>query len=534
MKKAVRLVLSVMSVVSLMFLSCSTDSSSSGGSAPKFSAYVCDKDKNEKTSWERTLNDSAPSVFVASKDYKDDMEVKKISISFGDELNECKFTVNEQFLDDHGVLKVSLDGTPSKVGTYEYTMTVVQKSKPANKCIIDFKVEMKAGDSVIHETPTITKQPVGSTYQEGVTEFNPLTVEATAGDDEVCYQWYNATNVPIDSATNSSYTPTGAGEYYVKVWNKIDPSKYMISDKVSVIILANGDLLPPDITVDLKEKAEYPKSSQIEKLKIEAETKNGVVKYQWYKNNELIKDAENAVYAPDSFGSYYCRVISKEGDKESKPVYSKTITISESEMNITISGISDKSYIGETLQAKVTVDVDVNKIEYQWYKCSSGLSSGNDEKIVGAVSDVYTPDEEGYFTCKVTVTSKEGNTKIGANGKVCHVTPKASDDPVIPSINSEPKGDTIKEGGNITLSVEATVSDGGKLSYQWKKNGQSITGATSNEYSMTNVTTDDAGNYTVEVTNTLNGKNASKLSAVAQVIVVSNAGSADISIDFTK
>src|SRR5204862_166449 len=55
---------------------------------------------------------------------------------------------------------------------------------------------------------------------------------------------------------------------------------------------------------------------------------------------------------------------------------------------------------------------------------------------------------------------------------------------------------TLCAGSPATFSVTAT---GTGLAYQWKKNGTNIPGATASTYSIPNVTTADAGTYTVVV-----------------------------------
>ena len=54
-------------------------------------------------------------------------------------------------------------------------------------------------------------------------------------------------------------------------------------------------------------------------------------------------------------------------------------------------------------------------------------------------------------------------------------------------------------GNSVTLSVSAT---GSGLTYQWKKNGADIVGATAATYTISNVVTSSAGTYSVIVTNT--------------------------------
>ncbi len=67
-----------------------------------------------------------------------------------------------------------------------------------------------------------------------------------------------------------------------------------------------------------------------------------------------------------------------------------------------------------------------------------------------------------------------------------------------PSISAQPGNDTKCEGQGTSFSVTAS---GGTLSYQWKKGGIAISGATNSTYSIGTLAVGDAGNYTVDVTN---------------------------------
>jgi hypothetical protein len=67
-----------------------------------------------------------------------------------------------------------------------------------------------------------------------------------------------------------------------------------------------------------------------------------------------------------------------------------------------------------------------------------------------------------------------------------------------PVITRQPASANGLAGGCITLSVEAT---GPNLTYQWLKNGQTIAGATDSQLTLANLSTNDAGNYTVIVSN---------------------------------
>jgi len=79
-------------------------------------------------------------------------------------------------------------------------------------------------------------------------------------------------------------------------------------------------------------------------------------------------------------------------------------------------------------------------------------------------------------------------------------------------------GDTAVYTG-YTMSLTAVASGGtGGYSYQWNKDGSPISGATSNVYTVSDVTDDDAGAYTCTVTN--NGGSAT--SSIATVTVSSS------------
>ncbi|HUG09429.1 MAG TPA: immunoglobulin domain-containing protein, partial [Opitutaceae bacterium] len=69
----------------------------------------------------------------------------------------------------------------------------------------------------------------------------------------------------------------------------------------------------------------------------------------------------------------------------------------------------------------------------------------------------------------------------------------------VPAITSHPASQTVDEGDPATFTVVATGT--APLSYQWKKGGVDISGATSATYSIANVTAGDAGIYTVVVSN---------------------------------
>ncbi|MEZ5275953.1 MAG: peptidylprolyl isomerase [Opitutaceae bacterium] len=70
---------------------------------------------------------------------------------------------------------------------------------------------------------------------------------------------------------------------------------------------------------------------------------------------------------------------------------------------------------------------------------------------------------------------------------------------LVPSITGQPLGRAVGIGGATAFTVEAE-SDAA-LSYQWRKNGQNISGATGSTLNLVNVKVSDAGVYEVLVSN---------------------------------
>jgi hypothetical protein len=71
---------------------------------------------------------------------------------------------------------------------------------------------------------------------------------------------------------------------------------------------------------------------------------------------------------------------------------------------------------------------------------------------------------------------------------------------VMPTITTQPVGQTVSEGQTATFSVVATGS--APLSYQWRRDGADIPGATSDSYTTpATVLADDGAQFAVVVTN---------------------------------
>jgi hypothetical protein len=71
--------------------------------------------------------------------------------------------------------------------------------------------------------------------------------------------------------------------------------------------------------------------------------------------------------------------------------------------------------------------------------------------------------------------------------------------PIAPVITTQPLGQTVAAGSSVTFTVAASGNPA--PTFQWKKGGVAISGATTASYTIASTTTDDAGSYTVTATN---------------------------------
>ena len=135
-------------------------------------------------------------------------------------------------------------------------------------------------------------------------------------------------------------------------------------------------------------------------------------------------------------------------------------------------------------------------------------------KLPGASSYSYTLNSAAGFY----------NSNSGNNNTITAYAPET------PTISGGPYGTSVNAGSAINLSVaEGGISDGGTLSYQWRKNSTPISGATSRTFTIASALVSDAATYTVVVTNSLNGKTASATSGEAAITVNRSGSNATLS-----
>jgi len=208
----------------------------------------------------------------------------------------------------------------------------------------------------------------------------------------------------------------------------------------------------------------------------------GVV-YQWLLNGNTIPGATNATYSINNVqaanaGNYSVRISTGCGSTVSNAV---ALTVNAA---TAIAAQPQPQAVCAGQNASFTVNASGSgTLTYQWRRGASDLPGATAATL--NLSNVSAADAGSYT---VVVTGSCG--AVTSNAATLTVNAATA-------ITTHPAALTVCAGQPATLSVTATGS--GTLSYQWRKEGNNINGATNATFSIASTTVSDGGNYTVSV-----------------------------------
>ena len=148
-----------------------------------------------------------------------------------------------------------------------------------------------------------------------------------------------------------------------------------------------------------------------------------------------------------------------------------------------------------------------NSAEGATYKVESSADNSTFTTLSSAVTSgglttTYTATgSTNYYRVTLTAiaTYDTGGTFGTPVGKTATLTFGASAN--APAITTAPGNQTVTAGTSVTFTVVASGS--AALTYQWKKSGANISGATAASYTIASPVVADSGSYTVTVTNSV-------------------------------
>jgi hypothetical protein len=347
-----------------------------------------------------------------------------------------------------GNFTASITYIPSLANTANYTTATGNISVTVNKA-----------------TPVITTPPTASTLSLGQ-KLSDSTLSGGNATVSGKFEFTNPNTQPAigTSTHNVTFTPTDTNNY--------------LTATTSVEVITQGGASPlittqpADFTASLGTNATFS---------VRATGQN--LSYQWRRNGVDISSAKSSSYTITSTslanaGDYSVVVSSDNG--------SASVTSQIAKLIVTFP-LADLT-INENTSPVLSVSVSGTGLKYQWLK--DGMQLRGQTNATLTLKDI-TVDQAGNYT--VEVTDANGNKFTSQPSKV---TVNA----VLPVISSQPGNVSAYTGGRATMRV---VVKGAGHTYQWKKNGKDIPGETNSTLNVADLISEDAGEYSVSVTNSV-------------------------------
>ncbi|MBI5689538.1 MAG: immunoglobulin domain-containing protein [Verrucomicrobia bacterium] len=330
--------------------------------------------------------------------------------------------------------------------------------------------------------PVITTQPASIVSNVGSSAT--FSFSAT-GSFPRTQQWRKDGN-PIAGATNTSLaltslTTDSAGAYTVVVTNAFGsitstPATLTVNAAIAPVL---SPFSPSSTSITVGQRLN---------LGVSLNEGSPPYTYQWLKGGAPIAGATNAtldiaaVTTADA-GTYSVIVRNAAGSATSREA---TVTVTPATpVSFSSSASTRTVYVGASFSISPSINGSTPQT-YQWQK--DGVA------IPGATSSFFSLSavalgDAGRYT--LTATNAAGSA---TSPETTLVVVAAS----APEITRQPSGVRVDFNGYFSLSVEATGA--ASFTYQWRKDGVAIPGATFSNYSQSSATPAASGVYTVVVT----------------------------------
>jgi hypothetical protein len=350
---------------------------------------------------------------------------------------------------------------PANSGTYNVVLTNSCGSVTSNTVTL-----------TVNTLPVITAQPVPQSVCSGSTASFSVTT-TTPG---VTYQWQFGNN-PISGATNSTLSIPSAGVGNVGNYNVVLTNSCGTTTSNTVALSLNQ---PPILNTQPQSQTLCAGAA----VTFSVSTSTPGVTYQWNYNSNPISGATNNTLGispihVSSSGSY--NVVVTNGCGGSTTSNTAVLTVD------TLPVISTQP-VAQTACAGTAVTFSVvttsPNTTYQW---KFGINA-----ISGATNNTYTIPSVAVGNAgnySVVLTDDCGTT----TSTVVALTVNT-----VPTITTQPIGDTLCVGNNVSLSVTSPTPG---VTYQWQYNNGAIGGATNSNYNINGVIAANAGSYNVVITN---------------------------------
>lgn|GEM_PF-2165501 len=392
---------------------------------------------------------------------------------------------------------VVLSGLPN--GVFFYTLKATDSGGKKTYGHFVVEVQRPAG-------PTITTQPV----LQVVTAGNNATFTVAASGSPTSYQWYRqaARTSNWDTLSNGgAYSGcTSAALTITATTATMNEDHFLcLVTNVSGSATSNGaelrvDETAPVITTQPTDMSAPSGQSTPFSVVVSTSTTFGYFYYQWQiqsgGSGSWVDLTNGGAYSGCTTASF--RVVASlamNGDKfrciitnTAGSTTSNSVTLSTgSGPSITAQPTPVSVSAGQTASLSVTA-TGTAPLTYQWSLYGVPVSGATSATL--SISNAQAANA-GAYTVRITNAFGVANSNVGS------LTVSSA----APSISAQPSSATPTAGQTVILSV--TASGTNPLSYQWRKGGSPIGGATAATLSFNSIAVSDTGSYDVVISNSV-------------------------------
>jgi hypothetical protein len=298
-------------------------------------------------------------------------------------------------------------------------------------------------------------------------------------------------------------TPTATGRYIFLVY-AVGPT--MGNGAVYEVIFDVSDAQNPPPTITKQPVSLTVTNGYSTAFVVEA-TGPGTIQYQWQKNGVNIPYADNnfaitknLVFHPVSTsdaGRYRVQIWNNNGAIFSNEVI---LTVTDQLAPPTVAAATAVTGTSFTANWGVVSAAGGYRLDVSTAENFSSFVTGFQSRDVGLANSFSVTGLSLNTTYYYRLRSYGTNPTIphSGNSATISVTTVASTN-TAPVITTHPASQTVDVGSSVTFGVAASGTPA--PSYQWRKNGTAIAGATDSSYIIPGVVQADAGNYDVVATN---------------------------------
>ncbi|MDP7293493.1 MAG: immunoglobulin domain-containing protein, partial [Verrucomicrobiota bacterium] len=309
------------------------------------------------------------------------------------------------------------------------------------------------------------------------------------GTEPIGYQWYY-NDLPIDGAEGNTLRLAKAGvdasgDYHVEASNRLG------TETSDVVALA---IMPPTTATELAGSLSVYEGETIE-LSVTASGLTPLT-YEWSLGETVIEGATSATLSLDNLEADAAGDYKLAIRHEDRLVGEAVISIIVPAARVVTQPVGGSVDVGGSHTFEV-VAAGTEPITYQWYHKGALIEEATESTL--QLTTLIGEDAGDYHVEVSNETLPWGVTETSATANLIVLIPLAITDLTESKLEAEGNWQWALEEGTIDLSVTAEGTP--PLSYQWTKDGEAITGATGPGMTLANLEPDDAGEYTVKVSN---------------------------------